>query len=194
MTERPILLSGPMVRAILDGRKTQTRRLVNERDCSIPLVSLRANTKWSGGGFWSEDDNGVFTAPGRCPYGAAGDRLWVRETWTQDGFLMTPVWYRASVPDDQVGINTRWRPSIFMPRWASRITLEVTDVRVQLLQEISEDDARSEGVDCHHHAVGSDRATYRASFGLLWDSINGKRAAWASNPWVWAISFERVTP
>jgi len=192
--ERGILFSAPMVRAILDGRKTQTRRVVSPRPdrpffCfPTPYTAL----------FATEDE--AVCEDGderRLPYGCAGDRLWVRETWDYFGgdecmYQQDPtaVIFRAYERADDV--QRRWRPSIFMPRWASRITLEIAEVRVQRLQELSEDDARAEGVDCHHHAAGSDGPTYRASFQLLWDSINGKRASWDDNPWVWSLTFRRI--
>ena len=167
--------------------------------------------------------------PGRyCPYSAPGDRLWVRETWTPadrliDGYVRddpTIVGYRAdgavllwegiglggvTSPQALTGWGSedlegiRWRPSIFMPRWASRITLEVTEVRVQRLQEISEEDAAAEGVEAGH-AAGVDRdidgaiwnGAYRRAFAATRDSINGRRYPWARNDWVWAITLRRV--
>lgn len=199
MTERPILFSGPMVRALLDGRKTQTRRIVRSpekytriRDCGFA-----------------------------CPYGVPGDRLWGKETWGFDrgvrhdfrpigprdlsGMdLREHLLFRA---DRETGAVPRWRPSIFMPRWASRLTLEIAEVRVQRLQEITEEDAKAEGADCRSDlawggGIGDDMPRwavahgYSAHFQRLWDEINGKRAgaAWADSPWVWAITFRRVTP
>ncbi len=169
MAERGILFSAPMVRALLSGAKTQTRRLTHWRP--------------------------------QCPYGFPGDRLWVRETWAHDADSLEDLramvedivggsdcgpYYRADGVHENSGL--RWRPSIHMPRWCSRITLEITDVRVQQLQDITEDDARAEGVTPepgkNHGHVGA--------FCDLWESINGKRSTWASNPWVWAISFRRV--
>ena len=188
MKERPILFSGPMVRAILEGRKTQTRRVVKEP------YGLKA--------LW-------FKALGRpavsqCPYGQPGDRLWVRETW-QPG-----TWgpsYRADFTEESARrcLNP-WKSCIHMPRRFSRITLEVTEVRVQRLQDISEEDAQAEG--CHLTAsmthgergpgakswVEMPKDGFKGLFRELWDSINGQRqgCAWADNPWVWAVSFRRV--
>jgi len=192
MTERPILFSGSMVRAILNGRKTQTRRLYKSRCCDAetaagPLGALPS------------------------PYGSPGDRLWVRETWGRSAH--DRMLYRASddlvqaVASDEGGwvSNPTWRPSIHMPRWASRITLEIISVRVQRLQDISEHDAREEGVEeldsgdvraadiwRMAKSMGDTTEGSRTWFACLWDSINGKRAPWASNPWVWAIEFTMV--
>ena len=176
MKEHPILFSGPMVRAILEGRKTQTRRV------------MKLNM-----------DGGVYSEP-RCPDGVPGDRLWVRETWADVRWMQEPehfpngVSYRADCSADSLKLaehyGVRWKPSIHMPRWASRITLEVTEVRAQRLQDITEEDARAEGVNC---AVGGFITTNPVNaFHGLWDYINGKRAPWDSNPWVWAVTFRRV--
>ncbi len=173
--EKPILFSGEMVRAILDGRKTQTRRVVRREH--IPFVhSLLAG--WISGR-WSH-------LP--LPYGRPGDQLWVRETWLED--TVGNIRYRATERAVQDG-NWKWRPSIFMPRWASRISLEVTAVRVERVRDISEEDARAEGVDS---IVATDTySSYRMGFRKLWDSINAKRGySWESNPWVWVVEFKRV--
>lgn len=238
--ERPILFSAPMIKAILSGAKTQTRRVIAKQP-------TRAFYCWSrpGVALFASEDEAIAGDEGdeiRCPYGAPGDRLWVKETWQAvhqsrdfetgyvDDIRAAPKipkdscdgwWMPAYAADDAWGNESAddrgfaWRPSIFMPRWASRITLEITEVLVQRLQEIGEGDARAEGVDCHHHDVGADRPTYKASFRLLWDSINGKprpmldddgepvidddgrprmvaSRSWASNPWVWAVSFRRL--
>lgn len=187
MKERAILFSSAMVRAILAATKTQTRRVVRgESDIPEPFR--------------------------RCPYGVARDRLWVRETWAGDdccGFV-----YRADHPDadlrrgdlDSGEQSIRaWHPSIFMPRAASRITLEIVSVRAERLQDITDEDARAEGIDPDApiqgningkhgeiHCFGPDRG--RNAFALLWDAINSKRAPWSSNPWVWVIAFKRVEP
>jgi hypothetical protein len=163
--ERPILFSGPMVRAILAGTKTQTRRV-------IAPVQPREDGRWPAGRDPLDD------SPFR-----RGGTLWVRETWQWNtppsGYI-----YRA---DDIAGhIDSGWRPSIFMPREACRLRLEVTDVRVQRLQDISEEDAEDEGVQPSEMALSP-----RAAFERLWDSINAKRAPWDSNPWVWCVSFVR---
>lgn len=198
MKERPILFSGPMVRAILDGRKTQTRRLVKHRQFSEEVHARAAHV-------------GVRAALDELPtlpnvYGVPGDWLWVRETWAATDLT---VWdreraslrYRAT---HDLGPLDGWRPSIHMPRWASRITLEVTGVRVERLQGISEEDARAEGIEpvgLHRWrnympepeagSIGSRFATARDSFFSLWESINGTESL-AANPWVWVIEFRRA--
>lgn len=200
MKERPILFSAPMVRAILDGRKTQTRRVMKVQPGD---VLWRSNGRdW----LWLDNDDGPLTEPApciRCPFGAVGDRLWVRETWRSerrnDGARMVrfnadnSVEERPSAheaPYDTVwrrGLTDRWRPSIHMPRWASRITLEVTGVRVERLQDISEDDAKAEGVSGPFDALFTPKVRFEA----LWESINGLDA-WDANPWVWVVEFRRL--
>ena len=188
MKERPILFSGGMVRAILDGSKTQTRRIAKEFN-EMPNLDgiLRRFPNQEG-----------------CPYGTPGDRLWVRETFAQ-GVEGCPggISYRADHFDpkgDGPAHPMKWRPSIFMPRIASRILLEITDVRVQRLQEISEEDARAEGVtdfagrwwDGSPVVCGKWNAPSEA-FAALWESINGT-GSWEANPWVWVITFRRLEP
>jgi hypothetical protein len=180
--ERPILFGPAMVRAILEGRKTQTRRAINPR-------------------WWrcldSEDQRDRASALRQCPFGVPGDRLWVRETWAWPG--EEDVLYRAShqhiqdkMRSDPLYPQFNWRPSIHMPRWASRLTLEVTAVRVQRLQEISEEDAREEGASEVPIAIDVvDGHESRYQFSRLWDSIHGE-GAWESNPWVWALTFRRL--
>ena len=199
MTVRPILFSGPMVVALLEGRKTQTRRLVKGTVVD-DAAGVPAAVRIKG-------DEHVRLP---CPYGEPGDRLWVRETWrpmSWDRLAPTrgeEIEYAAdrAVDDDTDG--PRWRPSIFLPRWASRLTLEIRSVRVERLHAITEDDARAEGIDGQAaiparingkrgsvHCFGPDAT--RKAFALLWDGINGKRAPWASNPWVWCIGFSVAT-
>jgi len=214
---RPILFSGAMVKAILEGRKNQTRRVVKRADHGQHVTALVQR----GWGMWQHHFNngtsdkfpdGLLEMVNiKCPYGRVGDRLWVRETWrpalseTHECFA-----YRADmkyhrgkdVPEESGFI--KWKPSIFMPHAASRITLEVTDVQVQRLQDISEEDAIAEGVErngdswkcygnCESHKAGHDKRTSAtASFMSLWDSINADKYPWDSNPWVWAVSFRRV--
>jgi hypothetical protein len=208
--ERPILFSAPMVRALLEGRKTQTRRPVT-RLCSFgPITEFGAST--TRGYDWHFRNkrmlwNDISTARLMecCPYGKPGDRLWVRETFGVPPWSKEPgdVAYRADLTDDMseravrrlAGNSTApWTPSIHMPRWASRITLEVTGVRVQRLQDISEEDARAEGVTPSTAACSCDgqcARRHRDAYALLWDSINGA-GAWAANPWVWCVSFRRL--
>jgi hypothetical protein len=223
-----------MVRAILDGRKTQTRRVVKlqgaevieERPRNDPDDNVLSTESWP----WSPQHDGWVS----CPYGRPGDRLWVRETWAslhpttdaataaahRDRVVERPedgervaLWYRADgeMPlveqlwaDDEDGI--RWRPSVHMPRWASRITLEVTGVRVERLQDITEEDARAEGVRPYTSLGPYQRIPgpgfngallvdqpHRLPFADLWRDINGPDA-WDTNPWVWVINFRRCTP
>lgn len=184
MKERPILFSGPMVRAILAGRKTMTRR----------VVKVNASGRYLG-----------------CPYGGPGDRLWVRETWATSAYCNErapaetashglPFWYAADGVVNFTGATTggpefitrgKWRPSISMPRWASRIALEITNVRCERLQEISEGDAIAEG----WKALANDNPGNGGPFDwfrVLWDSTT-KKHPWPSDPHVWVIEFKRVS-
>lgn len=170
--ERPILFTGEMVCKILDGSKTQTRRVIQARHIHGDMVEVDS------------------------PYGIKGDLLWCRETWASlDAKPDQPVIYRATA--DPCYVPSRWRPSIFMPRWASRITLELTGIRVERVQEITEEDAIAEGVS-ESHSVGRDGIgvchTAKYHYAQLWDKINGKRAPWHVNPWVWVLTFRRIKP
>jgi len=220
--ERPILFSGEMVRAILAGTKTQTRRLVRVDDTPITSKDVAANKRQLGipsdarnvrftAGVYLKCDApaGSMTVSARveCPYGEPGDRLWVRETHA----LNVPgceqqrgVSYRADHQDpkgDGPANQMTWRPSIHMPRWASRITLEVTGVRVERLQAITAEDAKAEGVTvprcsceaCSHTSAicPADATSYVEGFRDLWCKINGPES-WKANPWVWAVGFRRV--
>ena len=177
MNEKPILFSTPMVRAILDGRKTMTRRVVK---CDSIVDN---KPYWNIGGF----------REGNFPY-QVGIWLWVRETWqgTKDC-----ISYKASDPQQVVEFNYEpWRPSIFMPRWASRITLEITNVRVERLQDISAPDCVNEGINTqgpYDVAIYDEFSSHSiAQFAYLWDSINSKKYPWESNPWVFVISFKKL--
>lgn len=181
MSERPILFSGPMVKAILEGRKTMTRRVVKPQPIDV-VKNKGLENSWC-----AVRLNGAF--PAVCPYGQVGDRLWVRETWYVENNDDYYPYYKAS--EEHPEIFPKWRPSIFMPRWASRITLEITGVRVEKLQEITEEDAMKEGVNWQDTA-GLARFTAKKLFMTLWDSINGKKYPWASNPWVWVIAFKKL--
>lgn len=216
MTEHPIIFSGPMVRAILAGRKTQTRRVVK------PQPDARLGADYVDG-VWYEQDGYGDSWPIRCPYGVPGDRLWVRETWRPwpHPDMWDGIMYRADgafVKPDGLSeaqghwlstecehIEERWRPSIHMPRWASRLTPAVADVRVERVQDISECDSIAEGVgygwqmnsgwpdylNVTNGVCELTQDTARQSFATLWDSINAKRGyPWAANPWVWAVTFE----
>lgn len=191
--ERPILFSGPMVRAILNGNKTMTRRVVN-KDWWINCLAE--------GCYPESIDKSVF----RCPYGMPGDRLWVREAWgvctevddkkPEPGFK---IYYRA---DGQSKDGTpaksfenwpvaKWRPSIHMPRWASRILLEVVAVRVERLQAIDNQGALAEGTP--DVRTVENNWDMRDCFRALWDGLNEKRGfGWTVNPWVWVVEFRRV--
>lgn len=213
MKERPILFSGPMVRAILEGRKTQTRRLVRLVPDKSELNGWRHATRvdWHERYGWAAYSAGCSRVSEwfASPHGMPGDRLWVRETFTHITGNGIRVHYRADgEPTDSEGraLPTepglpRWRPSIFMRRRESRITLELTEVRVQRLQEISDDDARAEGVDIRKPAPAKVNGepgvvqffNHRDAFAYLWNVINGKRSPWASNPWVWALTFRRAS-
>lgn len=218
--ERPILFSGPMVRAILFGRKTQTRRVVTptppEWIDSFGYTAFTPAGHVSGRGYWKgvPGDEGPGEKFFKSPYGMPADRLWVREAWE---FLGTDMNKWGRTHRTQTGvvryatdsarrhIDTEWqnvekwmtrrrgtRPSIHMPRWASRLTLEITDVRVERVRAITPEDTEAEGV--------IDLATFSydarvMKFGLLWDSLNAKRGfAWNVNPWVWVLTFRRVEP
>lgn len=216
MKERPILFSGPMVRAILDGRKTQTRRVMRVQPKWISRAWYWGHRLYDKGAGVQHFHTREFSESllerwaRACPYGASGDRLWVRETWAYfggDEYLYQQhrgsVFYQADgapKPTEPTYVpGGRWRPSIHMPRWASRLTLEVTEVRVQRVQEISEEDARAEGLPPYEPSEGDGGAVegpawYRIGFSHLWDSINGKRTPWACNPWCWALTFRRVQP
>jgi hypothetical protein len=198
MKERPILFSSPMVRAILEGRKTQTRRIV--KPCHMVMDH-------------GEDaagqciDAGYIPCFPLCPYGHRGDRLWVRETWCcvhgvpSSGGVPHPddfVRYRADGgPGEQVITDVRcWHPSIHMPRVYSRILLEIVAVRTERLIDISEADSLAEGVNVHpdHHGKPRDSIYSPVSaYRDLWESINGP-GSWAANPWVWVVEFKRIKP
>lgn len=203
MKERPILFNGEMIRAILDGRKTQTRRVVKH----IPALG-RADD-WCLKAGEGEFARMVGNYRRFCPYGAPGDALWVRETWAEapnsedggDGMTGYPI-HRADYDPEDVQ-PLRWRPSIHMPRWACRLTLRVTGVRVERVQDISEEGATAEGIDmprcdCTEWACENCMGTGWGArpteiFAGLWDSINAKRGyGWDANPWVWVVEFERI--
>lgn len=208
--ERPTLFSGPMVRALLDGSKTQTRRIVKPVGAHHIFQfrgedEARGADEPTGEWAWCRAEH-VVSEHIRCPYGKPGDRLWVRETWNTSALCMPPIEapfiYAADLNSDgRMFWAARWKPSIHMPRAASRITLEVTGVRVERLQDITESDARNEGaihgpllpmgwskVGC----VGDD-AAMKSRFAVLWDSLAAPGTDWDANPWVWVVEFKRVT-
>ena len=221
MKERPILFSGPMVRAILEGRKTQTRRPVKPQPPAYidelyggelrqrAPYQLECHESGCVLGYGFEDDNGQLY---QCPFGVPGDRLWVRETFGlgwRDGCggysALRPtgeqydrpdkVFFKADFPDDDEKNGKRcWRPSIHMPRWASRITLEVVSVRVERVRDISEEDAQAEGVEWPAPWSGVGGVTHPTcidAFRELWESVYGAES-WHSNQWVWVVEFNRV--
>lgn len=210
MKERPINFRPSMVRAILDGRKTQERRIVKPQ----PDLSERAGFIWKGYAYGLGSDNcGTqrnFARP-NCPYGQPGDRLWVREITEEDcsGSVSLSRYRADGAPvlhsgcDDPAfnGSIAHWnyprrvRPSVHMPRWASRILLEIVSMRVERLQNINEEDAASEGAPCEigrpERAILGTQASYRKGFIRLWESDHGE-GSWIENPWVWAIEFKRI--
>jgi hypothetical protein len=194
MTSRPILFSAPMVRALLNGSKTQTRRICKlDVRAGMPEPEVASLLKC-------------------CPYGQPGDELWVRETLDHDaarghfykatGMYVGPLLDYEREPPPAIGLPTRAIPSIHMPRWASRITLRITDVRVERLQDISEADVIAEGVPRwplgyrvevsgapKHESRSFDRS--EQAYRWLWESINGQ-GSWDANPWVWVVEFRRL--
>ena len=217
MRERPILFSAPMVRALLDGSKTQTRRVVKLPKSIAPegVTLTRLQSGYAEGArpvFGLDDEPNAFSVV--CPYGQPGDRLWVREAWAASSiydatppskicdhlprpFERPPC--GIAYPASGGCIGLKLRPSIHMPRHASRITLEVTAVRVERLHDITADDAMAEGIvrladggyaadkdGRHYHAASAWHA-----YASLWEQINGA-GSWTTNPWVWAVEFRRL--
>jgi hypothetical protein len=208
MTDRPIIFSGSMVRALLDGRKTQTRRILKpqpktfritedgvEQDAPVILHHTESEP-------WPKVAIGRVITRQEVRY-RPGMRLWVREAHATSANPDLKPWYRLDHPEATAAgprVDVKWRPSIHMPRWASRFTLNVTAVRVERLQQISEADAMAEGMinlggrgvpDCwwhSHDGLSRAGATARAAFGMLWDDLHGA-GAWDANPWVVAITF-----
>jgi hypothetical protein len=192
--ERPILFSGPMVQAILAGRKTATRRIIKPQPAEGLEMCPYSSTGWA-----LKRDGGCSCRAVAAPFGIGGGmRLWVRETWG----LAIPA--GASIHADRVPhyaatdapIPGGWKPSIHMPRALSRIMLEITGVRVERLHEIAEEDAIREGVGPGYvpNSLGSTTCVgHRPMFVRIWNEINGP-GAWDANPWVWVVEFRRVTP
>lgn len=233
MKERPILFSAPMVRALLDGSKTQTRRIVKPQPVELPDFNRGGLSINVGGAKYQTFSPEMYRH--RCPYGQAGDLLWVRETWrhtassldearaiTEDIMSGSAVDWRADYVERLIktGEFTRedaevssdfetWKPSIHMPRWASRILLEIVRVRVELLQGISEEDALTEGIESltygglttfRNYALTDDEAEVSPmlestieSYRTLWESINGA-GSWNANPWVLVVEFKVIKP
>lgn len=208
MIERPIIFNPEMVRAIIEGRKTQTRRMLKKQPVNVDINPLHMPNEW---GAW----NGEYPSHGKvitCPYGKPGDRLWVRETWcplfswdrdTRQDYEKQAI-YKASPKEaakkygnitngrgQKLIDNIKWKPSIHMPRWASRINLQITKVRVERLHDIrinwELDDVRAEGIE------GEFEFEYQEfdAFEDLWNKIDGPNA-WGKNPWVWVIEFKKI--
>ena len=236
MKERPILMSGPLVIATMEGRKTQTRRVVNPQPIfGCDVEGLRRRFINEQDHIWicevqrPDQDRWMPSEYYKCPYGVPGDRLWVREAWRpiekRDGTdgveyrcdgVFRPIentgdaadaWLAVRRPEEQWPSRkpVKWRPSIHMPRWASRVLLEVTDIRVERVQDISVDDCFAEGIECPHCPIGGGDGPcvdVFKEFGTLWDSINADRKdkdgnrllyAWGDNPWVWVIGYRVAT-
>jgi hypothetical protein len=213
MKEIPILFTGAMVRALLEGRKTQTRRIVKNATgaffdhAAYEPVEIR-HREWA---FRDKSAKSLLTAAEgspvfRCPYGTRGDQLWVKETFSHvDDFHGKPLTsYRAT----DANPLPHWKPSIFMPRLLSRILLEIVEVRVERLQDITEKDAIAEGIEREgaqlwknytllrqgfYHPRGGQYLSAVNSYRTLWESINGP-GSWERNPWVWALTFRRIIP
>lgn len=205
MKERPILFSGEMVKAILNGRKTQTRRVISPQPpegykWTGWILSTTGSNSDVGKAQWNFGDTtmiNLIRRPShkvRCLFGAIGDRLWVRETWyqiTNKDFSKGQIIYRTDGWEREDKGFMGWKPSIHMPRWASRITLEITGIRAERVQNISEDDCWHEGISLAR--VPTNTVGYRDIYQELWDSLNAKRGySWESNPWVWVIEFKRI--
>lgn len=206
MKERGIIFNAEMVRAILDGRKTQTRQMIDWRRTRFTEIGERDDgTPWP----WSENCEKACDYWHECPFGDVGDRLWVRETWqgTLVDYENANKFYKDPEPfqtikncvykadagpcpeyfDADDNLRYGWKSSAQMPRWASRILLEITGVRVERLQDISGEDARSEGFICDDSPAMGDID----EFSHIWKSIYGENS-WQANPWVWVIEFKQI--
>uniref|UniRef100_A0A6M3JGG6 Morphogenetic protein n=1 Tax=viral metagenome TaxID=1070528 RepID=A0A6M3JGG6_9ZZZZ len=192
MKQHPILMSTPMVKAILCGNKTMTRRVIKPQPIKID-DAFDGTWEWKDKGHYFDDLTLICELISSCPYGQESDKLWVRETHFIGGVKPKEwVMYKAmDCPEKKWG-EYIWRPSIFMPRWASRITLEITGIKVERVQEITDNDIYSEGaLNVKDTTFGS--GFNKKVFARLWDSINAQRGySWESNCWVWVISFKRL--
>ena len=196
MKERPILFSAPMVRAILDGSKTQTRRVckpAQEHALSYVVGPFEERSDLSPEHFGDEEGDVKF----QCPYGKPGDRLWVRETWqawkefdmSMAASLPEEMRTRINYPANGNTWDARLRPSIHMPRWASRILLEIVSVRVERLHDISTEDICAEGLSTTMREFDA-KCDLHEQWRQLWESINGAEN-YDSNPWVWVVEFKK---
>ena len=199
MKAHPIIFGTESVKAILEGRKTQTRRVIKPQPINADYWTFHQDTPFNGA-FYPNTDNALPKLL-KCPYGQVGDRLWVKETWvTNPIFPLTKLRGKEDLPyiiykaDKTQWNDYKWRSSLFMPRWASRITLEITGLRVERLQEITEEDCLAEGIPergtifMHPTARG---IPLIHAYANLWDSLNAKRGyGWETNPWVWVIEFK----
>ena len=188
--ERPIIFNTEMVRAIMAGTKTQTRRVIKPQPEADHIGSFGGVGEPFAYAFEHEEKWRY------CPYGGPKEKLWVRESfWNSRGDDSMPTYYRADqdlmLPVDHGYHQGPWKPSIHMPRWSSRITLEIADVRVERLQDITEEDAKAEGVKHGSSAMGH-VFTHKEHFRGLWNGINGKKHPWESNPWVWVVEFKKI--
>ncbi len=208
--EKPIIFSTAMVQAILDGKKVQTRRVLVARrgkwkgQTPLDVLPMKTPNEWITLMQRNPNHGEVI----RCRYGSAGTVLWMRETWRTGQGLDnlpprlsgegSPYQYKAdmaTIREDDVTKHSpwgKWRPSIHMPRWACRLFLKVKDIRVERVQDITEEDAEAEGAqEMHLDDLGQTWKTHRRGFQTLWDTINAKRGyLWDTNPWVWRIEFE----
>ncbi len=209
MKEKPILFSTPMVQATLDVRKTMTRRVVKNLvgATSVEDIYHRPDGLYIGTHLKVGDGQGV-TLPFRCPYGNIGDQLWVRETYRiiNHSGTASKYFYKADACQTDINDNEiKWKPSIFMPKEACRIRLEITNIRVERLQDISQEDSKAEGIYTMPHRPASEGCTphkdksfsrdcFVCAFKFLWNTINGESGnGWDTNPWLWVIEFKVLT-
>lgn len=210
MKERPIIFNSDEVRAILDGRKTMMRRVIKPQPYEIAYRDRHENIESAC--FWRGEEHEDWPRPKDCPYGVPGDRLWVKETWRASNPVAGWVDCQYKTGQNRLihlegkeykqaerfgmhrSIRDKWTSPVSMPRWASRITLEIINVCVERLQDISEEDAKREGME-RHGGWNANETEYgvncRGPFSRLWDSVNTKLGyRWDANPWVWVIGFK----
>lgn len=194
--ERPILFNADMVRAIRDGHKTQTRRILDIEHPAVTGFVPNGPHYWKG---TAKSDKVIqqyistFPYTVKCPFGVVGDQLWVRETFAVYGDEeMHTIHYRADHPEHEGRKGMGYKPSIHMPRWASRLLLEITDIRVERLNAISKEDAAKEGFDYSKHSSAVEQGFAvgaRTNFRHTWQGVYGEDS-WTKNPWVWVIDFK----